>query len=339
VNVSPDFPTVARVIAELYPQSGGQPIDGVIAVDPAGLAALLRLVGAITVDGWPDPITAENAAQVLLYDQYTRFEYFDRVDFLGAVAQEAWSRLTTGSLPSPQEFLPSLGPAVRGKHLMVAATRPSEAALLDEAGVAGRMAPVAGDFLGVITQNAAGNKVDAFLHRRVDYDVKLDPGSGRLTAVAKIVLRNDAPGTGLPDPVIGNFVELPPGTNRTYLSVYSPWQLEGATLAGQPVGLEAATELGRNVYSTAVDIGPGATTTVELRLAGTMPGDHGAYRLDLHRQPTASPDDLRTTVSVPSGWRIGDGGRRWSEREPLDSDRKVDLELGKAGPFGLWSDL
>jgi uncharacterized protein DUF4012 len=335
INVSPDFPTVAGVMAEMYPQSGGAPIDGVISVDPAGLAALLKLVGPITVDGWPDPITADNATKVLLYDQYTRFEYFERVDFLGAVAQEAWRRLTSGSLPSPIEFLPALGPAVHAKHLMVSAVRPTEAALLDEAGLAGRMAPVQGDAFAVVTQNAAGNKIDAFLRRQVDYDVSLNPATGRLSATAKIVLHNDAPATGLPDPVIGNLVDLPAGTNRMYMSVYSPWQLAGFTVGGAPVAAESGVELGRNVYSTTVDIGPGGTATVEVRLTGTMTGDHSTYRLDMHRQPTVAPDDVRTSLTVASGWRIGSGGRSWSRRAPFDSDRTVDLKLDKAHLFGL----
>lgn len=335
INLSPDFPTVAGVIAEMYPQSGGKPIDGVIAVDPAGLAALLKLVGGITVDGWPEPITADNATKVLLLDQYTRFEYFDRVDFLGEVAQEAWKRLTTGSLPSPIEFLPSLGPAVQNKHLMVSAVRPAEAELLDQAGVSGRMTAVDGDSFGLITQNAGGSKIDAFLRRQVNYDVKLDPATGRLSAAAKIVLHNDAPATGLPHPVIGNLVGLPPGTNRMYLSVYSPWDLVGATVAGQPVRLESGTELGRKVYSTTIDIRAQSSATVEVRLTGTMPTDTHTYRLDLHRQPTVVPDDVRTTLSVPSGWRIGDGGRHWGKREPLDSDHTIKLDLDKERLFGL----
>src|SRR5207253_7315607 len=66
VNVSPDFPTTARLIAELYPQSGGAPVDGVIAVDPPGLAAMLTLTGPVSVPGWPVPITSANVVHVTL---------------------------------------------------------------------------------------------------------------------------------------------------------------------------------------------------------------------------------------------------------------------------------
>ena len=37
--MAPDFPTVAQVISQLYPQSGGRPVDGVFVLDPQAIAA------------------------------------------------------------------------------------------------------------------------------------------------------------------------------------------------------------------------------------------------------------------------------------------------------------
>ena len=42
VNVSPNFPVTAQVIQQLYPQSGGDDVDGVIAIDPFGLASISK---------------------------------------------------------------------------------------------------------------------------------------------------------------------------------------------------------------------------------------------------------------------------------------------------------
>ncbi len=42
---------MAQVIGGLYPQSGGEPIDGAISVDPITLAAFLKLTGPVAVDG------------------------------------------------------------------------------------------------------------------------------------------------------------------------------------------------------------------------------------------------------------------------------------------------
>ena len=99
VTMSPDFPTVGQVIAEVYPQSGGSPVDGVIGLDPAALAALLELVGPVTVPGWPEPITAENAETVLLYEQYLRFPTPERVEFLADTARATFDKLTSTAIP------------------------------------------------------------------------------------------------------------------------------------------------------------------------------------------------------------------------------------------------
>jgi len=331
VNVSPDFPTDAAVIANLYPQSGGAPIDGVIAVDPAGLAALLALVGPVEVASWPHPITAANALQVLLFDQYQRFNVTSeeqRVDFLGEVAQVAWGRLTSGDLPSVPELLATLGPAVGTKHFFFSSTRPDEQRLFEDMGAAGKMAPLTGDFIGLVTQNAGGNKIDYFLRRKVEYRAQLDPGSGQLQASVKVALHNDAPATGLSASLIGNEVipALPYGTNKLYLSFYTPWRLVDASLDGTPVVLERATELGRQVYSTAVVIPPKSAVTLELSLSGRL-AETDDYRLDVYRQPMVSPDQVTTSLALRSGWETTDGATEHTGTLQLESDAVVEIPL------------
>lgn len=55
----------------------------------------------------------------------------------------------------------------------------------------------------------------------------MDPGSGELTARLTITLENGAPPGGLSDYLIGTgpIPTHPTGTNRLYLSVYTPWVL------------------------------------------------------------------------------------------------------------------
>jgi hypothetical protein len=300
----------------------------VIAVDPAGLAALLSVVGGVEVPSWPVPITAANALQVLLYDQYNRSDSSAlRVDFLGEVAQVAWRRLTTGDLPPMPQLIAALGPAVRGKHLLLSATRPDEQRLFEAMGAGGRVAPVNGDFIGLVTQNAAGNKIDYFLRREVDYQARVDPSNGRLQASVKVALHNDAPAAGVGVALIGNELipPLPRGSNKLYLSFYTPWKLAGARIDGTPVTFEQATELGRQVYSAAVILPPTSTVTVELDLSGRL-ARTGSYRLDVFRQPMVAPDDVTATLDLPAGWRTVDGAEptmTWR----LDSDAVLDLPL------------
>src|SRR5207248_6942895 len=71
VTMSPDFPSVAEVMAQLYPQSGGVPIDGVIRLDPVALSGLLRLTGPVRVPGLPVTLDTHNAVRFLLRDEFT----------------------------------------------------------------------------------------------------------------------------------------------------------------------------------------------------------------------------------------------------------------------------
>ena len=297
VTASPDFPTVARVIADLYPQSGGRPVDGVISVDPAGLAALLEVVGPIDVAGWPEPITQDNAEQVLLHDQYVRYPTIERVDFLSDTAQAIWSRFTTGTSAGITGLASALRPAAESKHILLWSPRELEQHLFDRLGVAGAVPPARADALGVVTQNAGGNKIDWFLERSVDYRAKLQEATGELDATVDIRLRNGAPSRGLPPLVIASSgrARTEPGENLLYLSIYSPWELEGAEVDGRPVTLEAQVELGRRVYSTFLTVAPDSTRHVRLQLSGRLPPGE-PYHLDVLRQVTVRPDLITTSL-------------------------------------------
>ncbi|MGQ0521397.1 MAG: DUF4012 domain-containing protein [Actinomycetota bacterium] len=313
VNLSPDFPTMAQVIEELYPQSGGAEIDGVISVDPYAFAAFLRLVGPIQVPGRADPLTAENAPAALLHEQYVQFGQegeAERRDFLGTATRTLFGRLTSTTLPAPRAIADALSPAVAGRHLQLSSTRPAEQRFFEHIGAAGAIPPVRGDFLGVVTQNYNGNKIDWFLRRAYRYEADVDPSSGRVSARLEISLRNDAPAEGLPKAVIGYGGHLVPeqpvtadGENLLYLSVYSPLLLEGMAIDGKAVEAAQENELGRRVYSTLVSVPSRSTRTVEVRLTGRVRTD-GGYRLDVLRQPIVAPDEASVSVALVDGWRV-----------------------------------
>ena len=114
-----------------------------------------------------------------------------------------------------------------------------------------------------------------------------------------IRLANDAP-TDLPDDAGGNPFGLPPGTNRQYVSVYSPWELTAAELDGEATGMEPDRELGWNVFSRYVDIPPGGEVELRLGFAGEVPRDE-PYALTLRSQPLTYPDVVRVDVRTADG--------------------------------------
>lgn len=302
LTMTPDYRSLAEAAMQLYPQSGGVPVDGVLTVDPQGLAALMRYTGPVDVAGLDAPLTSDNAARFLMFDQYRVFtDNSARTDVLETVARTTFRRLTTADLPGPRALGDQLDPVVDGGHVQFTTKDPDNVVRLIGLGIDGSLPPPVPDrdVVAVTTSNAAANKLDLFLHRAERYDVRWDPRTGQVRATLRLTLRNTAPATGLPAYVAGNSVGLPPGTNRSFVSLYSPFDLDAARVDGKTAALQSETELGRRVYSTFVDIPPGGTATIELDLRGTRRGTR--YHLDLPVQPFATPDQAAVQVTVAGG--------------------------------------
>ena len=317
VNLSPDFPTVGAVIAGLYPQSGGVPVDGVLAVDPAGLAAVMELTGPVTVPGWPVPVTPANVVAVTQNQAYVAYAGRDaaRQAFLEDLVHTVFARISTLDLHDPVTLVDDLAPAVRAGHLMTYATRPAEQAYLASLHLTGAVPPVVSDAFELTTQNAAANKIDYYLTRTVDYRIRLRPlagagGAGAPTRAAAtgsvtVTLHNGAP-LGLPPIVDGpGFPGMVAGENRTFVTLYTPLQFSRPTLNGAPTGLEPERELGRWADATFVDVAAGQTATLATHLSGTLHlAAGGWYELSLPHQPVINPDRVTVTVTVAPGWRV-----------------------------------
>jgi hypothetical protein len=343
VNLSPDLPTVGQVIAGLYPQSGGDPIDGVIVVDPVGLAGFLRLIGPIEVAPWPAPLTSDNVVDVTLNRAYLELDdNNDRIDFLGDVAEVVANTFSRSDLGGPSRIFNALGEPARGGHLAAWFTRPEEQALADRADFASRVEPVTSDSLLVINQNAGGNKIDYYLRRQVSYQAQLVPDGDevRISGRLRVDMENQAPSEGLPSYVIGPFdSRFEAGENRSYVSLYSPLNLVSATWDDQPLPLEVERELGRNVYSAFLSIPAGTTRTLEVGLEGvltSLPG--GWYELDLLHQPILVAGRASVRIEVADGWRISEAvGAAISDPRhamvdlTLDRDASVRLRLTPDG--------
>ena len=351
INVSPDFPTTARFISELYPQSGGQPVDGVIAVDPLGLATLLDLTGPVRVPDWPEPVTADNVVDITLRAAYERFPVQEqRVEFLGSVSRLVFEAFTQADLGNPMTIVQSLSRATRTDHLLVYLDGEEQQALVTRVGADGAMPAVQGDSLMVVNQNLSANKVDFYLRRRLSYLVTLDPSSSPaiLTGRLELVLENQAPPQGLPEGVIGPYDQrFAPGENRTYLSVYTPFPSRSVTLDDRPLDLVVHPEQGRLAQSAILSIPALSTRTVRLEVNGDVQlGERGWYRLDVGHQPLIVPDEVQVSITVPKGWRIADTrglqqieDGRAGTRIRLEEERSLWVRVERTGWSAFWHRL
>lgn len=306
VPLSPDMPSVAEVTRQLYQQTRGVELDGVVAIDPIGLASLLEITGPVDVPGFDRRLTAEEAARFLLHDQYIDFDRNEdeRDDFLEATLRVTFEELVEGDIPGPRKAGEILSPIAEGRHVKATMFREGEQEFILELGADGALPPPPdSDGFLLVTQNAANNKIDTYLQRTIDYDAEVDPYTGTLEATAAITLRNNAPSDGLPASIIGSERGIPPGTNLLYFNFYTPHRVTSAMLNGEDFLLEHQRELEWSVYTRFVEVPPGAEVTITLELRGQL--ERGLdYSLDIGRQPVPNPDMVSVDISFPSSVTI-----------------------------------
>ncbi len=297
-GASPDLPTVARLAAELYPQTvGGAPIDGVIYADPTAFAAALGITGPVSVPGTDLTLDAAGAAEFLQRGQYAMFETETQGDrVVTDLVELALDRLLEGQLPAPRAVADAFGPTVDSGHLRFYSLHDSDLPLLERLHLDGAVdAPAGDDVLAVITRNANPSKIDSYLTRSIDDRVTWDPSTGDVRSQVVVTLTNTAPATGLPA-----VVALPPpggapGTNRTELAVLTPLAAAGATIDGAATAVGTRDDVdGLQRHTLQLDLAPGQTRTVVFDLEGRLDGPD--YRLHWIGQPLANPDEAELVI-------------------------------------------
>jgi Protein of unknown function (DUF4012) len=319
LTYSPDFPSDELAISESYSHVTGEQIDGVLALDPDALAALLRFTGSIRVGGLPEPLNSADAANVLLRQQYIIYPNSraqgGRHDLLITALKTAFTRLSKISLPNPRTLANSLSPMVHEGRLLFWSTHTSDQPLLRRLGIDGTF-PQPGhgsDLLALTFSNSANNKIDSYMTAGASDDVTYDPDTGAVNSTVTLKLSNSAPNSGLPDYVIGSYrgSKLPPGTNYTWFSLYTPLTLGDASVDGKPLYFSPVVpELGVGAYSTWVAIPARSTVIVTIQLSGNV-GRRSSYSLEVRLQPLATEPTLSVDMASPKGWSPS-SPRRWS---------------------------
>ncbi len=303
INMSPDMVATGRAIADLYPQSGGQQLDGVFMMDVYTLARLLEFTGPIAlpdgrvVDG-SNSVTADNAADFLLKGQYAVEARTERIDLLEEFSRSVIDALLAGSLPPPTGLLDTFGPMVDQGRFTGWMDRPDEQSVLDQIGMSGTLThPERGDAVAIAFNNAAGSKIDYYLDANTRYTVTADAATSLASADLAVTLTNRAPAEGESDIVIGNIVGLPRGSNRTWVSIFTKMPVTAVTLDGVPVAIEIGREAGYFVTSAFVVLGAGETATLDVAFAGRLDVVDG-YSVDLRTPPAVGP----TPVEIDATW-------------------------------------
>ena len=332
VTISPHFPSVAAVAADLFEQATEISVDAVISVDPVVLENLIAFTGPIQAGELS--LTGANTANELLVEQYVAFEGDEsgREAALLALTNQLTTSLFSEP-PDPVAFVSELAPLADQDRINLWLANDPDSEVTERLGLSGAFPAAPEDIIAVVHQNSGQNKIDSFLERSLEIVTVLDPASGTVRHDLTINLENTAPPAGLPDAILAsNDQGLPLGTNRMILSTYARHAVLDARRDGEPVPVEADTEFGLGVYSVVVDLGPGESTAIDLTLIGEMANDH-SYDITLGSQPLVGNEQVEwrlmtadgSRVDGPADWSSGLEGLRWTSA--IDRDKALQFTL------------
>ncbi|HEY8216536.1 MAG TPA: DUF4012 domain-containing protein [Acidimicrobiia bacterium] len=304
LGTSPRFDLNAPLAADMWNAATGERVDGVLAVDPIVVHALLDAQGPIEVDG--RRLTKDDVVPFLLLDQYVFAaadpEQAARRDQLSNVARGAIDTLSSRAW-NPDRLARTLSDAGRGRHVLAWSRDPIEERAWKGAGIGGDLHF---NSLLVSILNTGGNKLDQFLEADARLTVTDRADRGR-DATVSVRVRNVAPTSGLPAYVSGPYggTDLVAGEYQGLVAVNTP----GVGSLPQLEGLPSLLVAGRDGPTKVVAAGP-------LRLE---PGETASVTVRF-----VLPEQLDQIVVEPSArtpaisWRFD--GDRWRDTSPHTVD-------------------
>ncbi len=243
VNLSPDLPTVAKVVAARWKAQGGEDVDGVITLDPVSIRDLLTGTGPLDV-GDGTLVQPKDLVDYLTVGQYVGVplgKQAERKDGLAQAASAAAKTLTAPGTDS-QQLLRNLVEAVSSGHLRMAGTVPELQDRLHAAGVDGALPDGEGPVAYPVVQNATQGKLDSFLDRSISYTAGPCNQDGTRSTTVRVTLTNQAPATGLPPYLTirndaAGTADYQSTDSAVLLQTYvsQTADLDSATLDGRPV--------------------------------------------------------------------------------------------------------
>jgi hypothetical protein len=270
-TVSPHFPDGAELMMRFWKARTGQQLDGALAIDPNALAMMLKVTGPTTMaDG--TVLKASSVVSLVEKDAYDRFtDPVVRKQYLITVAKAIADDVLERGPAKGTALASAVAGAVDERRVLLYSTHAEEQRVIAARPVGGTLSDTSGLFSGVVINNGGGNKLDYYLHREVSYQGAAC-GAADPRATVTIRLTNRVPRSGLTDYVAGRADEpidpVPEGTNRLLVGYYATKEagFSDATLDGEPTFLAVDDERGRPVFTAELELEPGQTRTLVIRI-------------------------------------------------------------------------
>lgn len=276
--VSPRFDVSAPLAARMWEASKQTRVDGVLALDPVTIEAILRATGPVAVEG--RQIGADGVIEELTHRQYLRFpsaeERPERRELLAKLATSLFTALDEGRA-GLGSLAGGLARAARGRHLLVWSAVPADQAAWETAQITGSLNE---DSLLLGLLNRAGNKLDRFV--QISAELTLQPSGNNTVGTLEVTVQNRAP-VGEPSYVIGPHwqTNLKEGEYVGILTVNLPGRACDNRIEGVDHLAVSGADGPTRVIGSEVRLVRGESRTLRVRFR--LPGRHG----NLTVEPTA----------------------------------------------------
>jgi len=274
INLTPDFPTAARLAQEMWSRERDVRVDGVIAVDPVLLGYVLEATGPVELAGG-EVLEADTAVRVLLSEVYARYPDPEVQDVVFADAARSVVEAVSGGSVDPRRLLAALARGADERRILIWNDRDDERAVLDGTVFAGALPADNAEAteLGVFLDDATGAKLDYYLDSSASVETETCAGDERTwTATVRLSSRVPADAaTSLPQYVTGGrTIEVERGVVRTRVLVYGPVgsRVDSVTDASGDRAAQVEQHLGRAVAQVIVDLAPGQEAELAVVFTG-----------------------------------------------------------------------
>jgi len=298
--MTPRFDASASLALEMWQWRTGERLDGVLALDPVAVQALLTTTGPLDVDG--QTVSADTVLGDVFLDQYLSLTGDDvsqnaRRERLGAIARASVEALDVGTW-DVVTLIDSLRSVGAGRHVLAWSDDPIQERGWDGIGIDGKLSA---DSVLLAVLNRGGNKLDQFLG--VSARLELKPGrsdSDPTSVTIRALLSNRTP-PDLPPYVAGPFPgrEYATGTYVGIFSIDVPGFARRITIDDGAPLVAAGSDGPARVAATDVTLAPGAQRELVVRF--TLPGGIRSLRIE----PTARVPAVEWSDGT-EGWSDGD---------------------------------
>jgi hypothetical protein len=329
-NQSPDFPTVAKVLLEMYESStGGTKLDGVLLMDPLTLKDMLPATGPLDGGALAPQIDENNIEQLLFKDAYSTIDPETQNEVVLGLIRDFWTKLTDGPL-NGKLLAEGLDRAIDTQHLKIFTIDTNDEKLLVQLHADCSYSSWGPDSQVLFHSNYSVNKVDVFMHRTQKIHLDVD-SEGVVTVTNTVVLDNEAPDGPKSLLLQPGDEDDPLGLNRMALNFLLPvgaepvsFEIDGRKI--EPLMLE---DRDRIVVWDLIDIGSGESAEVNLTytLADTVDlTDPATISLVLVPQTLINPDHYEITVSAPEGLHAAVDKAEGT----LETPTQISISLGRS---------